>query len=521
MTRAGRLARRIGLPLFGGALVGCSLPPVSFWPLGVLGMAAVVTALKGRPLGGRLAAGLWAGLGQFAIGIAWAIQFNAAGYVVLVVVESLIVAVCAALVPPSGPLRVPAAAAAFTLAEWVRESWPFGGLPLGSAALGQIGGPLQFAARLGGPLLVVFVLALSGGALGELVLAGLARGRRGDEGSSASLFGSLSCLVAAAALAGAGAVTGPTVSAGAPHLSVAVVQGGGQRGLSQLQVPPSRVFEAALRETARVSGHPSLILWPEDVVAMGPTPFVGSQAEALLAAVARERHATLVAGVTEDVGATRFRNEVVALSPSGRLVATFEKVHRVPFGEYVPYRSFFSHFANLRDVPRDAIPGHGSGMIATPAGRFAVLVSYEVFFAERGRSGVRAGGRLILVPTNTSSYSSSQAPAQEIAASRLQAIEEGRYLLQAAPTGYSAVISPSGAVLQRTPLSVPAVLEASVPLLSTPTPFEESGELPVLVASALLVLLAWLVRAPRNAGEDGGEPVGRRAKVRRVPVPPT
>lgn len=510
MTRAGRLAGRIGLPLFGGALVGCSLPPVSFWPLGVLGMAAVVVSLKGRSLRGRLAAGLWAGIGQFAVGVAWAIQFNAAGYVVLVIVESLIVAVGAGLVPPSGPLRVPAAAAAFTLAEWVRESWPFGGLPLGSAALGQVGGPLQFAARLGGPLLVVFVLALSGGAVGELVLAGT---RRRDGGSPASLFPSLSYLVAAGALAGAGAVTGPATAAGAPRLRVAIVQGGGQRGLSQLQVPPSRVFEAALSETARITGRPSLIVWPEDVVAMGPTRFVGSRAEALLAGIARRRHSTLVAGVTEDVGATRFRNEVVALSPSGRLVATFEKVHRVPFGEYVPYRSFFSHFANLRDIPRDAIAGHGSGMIATPAGRFAVLVSYEVFFADRGRSGVRAGGRLILVPTNTSSYSSSQAPSQEIAASRLQAIEEGRYLLQAAPTGYSAVISSSGAVLQRTALSTPAVLEASVPLLSTPTPFEESGELPVLAAGAALVLLAWLVRsAPRRSG-GRDEADRRRAKT--------
>ena len=66
----------------------------------------------------------------------------------------------------------------------------------------------------------------------------------------------------------------------------------------------------------------------------------------------------------------------------------------MPFGEYVPWRSFFSHLANLQAIPRDAIAGHGSGMMATPAAKLAVLVSYEVFFPDRGRSGVRAGGEL-------------------------------------------------------------------------------------------------------------------------------
>jgi apolipoprotein N-acyltransferase len=174
-------------------------------------------------------------------------------------------------------------------------------------------------------------------------------------------------------------------------------------------------------------------------------------------------------------------------------VAVFEKVHRVPFGEYVPWRAFFSHLANLSAVPRDAIAGTGAGAISTPAGRFAVLVSYEVFFPERGRSGVRAGGQLILVPTNTSSYSNEQAPAQEIAASRLQAIEEGRDLLQAAPTGYSAVIDNRGTVLQQTALSVPAVLQATVPLRDGITLYARFGDLPTILIALVSVLVGWTV----------------------------
>ncbi len=286
---------------------------------------------------------------------------------------------------------------------------------------------------------------------------------------------------------------------------MALVQGGGKRGLNQLEVPASAVFAAAVRETSQVPPGVSLILWPEDVVSIN-RPLAGSPEEAVLASIARRHHATLVAGVTEPVGTTRFRNEIVAFSPAGRIVAEFEKVHRVPFGEYVPWRGFFSHFANLKDVARDAIPGRGTGMIATPAGRFAVLVSYEVFFADRGRSGVRAGGEVVLVPTNTSSYSNDQAPAQEIAASRLQAIEEGRYVLQAAPTGYSAVVDPAGGVLAQTDLSDSAVLVASVPLLKGSTVFVKAGDVPALAGCLVALGGGWLLALSRR---------GRRRRHRR------
>jgi apolipoprotein N-acyltransferase len=556
----------------GGALVGVSLPPVGEWPMAVVGVAAIAWALAGRSLRSRLGLGMLAGIGQFSISLAWAIQFNTGGYVALILVEALFIAVACVLVPP-GRGRLPALTGALVLAEFARESWPFGGLPLGGLALGQAGGPIGATARVGGPLLVVGVTVLAGAGLAALLplppASALASGtttaggaaepesataaeskgsnrrrrrsstskrksksqaRRSAAAATARARGATSRVGATAAavagVAGAAAISlagvfgpngtaaprvaAPTITSVDSEIRIAIVQGGGQRGLDQLQVPPSVVFAAAVNATRLVPPGVQLILWPEDVVGLN-VPFPGSSAEKTMASIARSHHATLVGGVTYPVGATQFRNEIVAFSPEGDLVAAFEKVHRVPFGEYVPDRGFFKHLANLKDIPRDAIAGHGSGMIATPVGRAGVLVSYEVFFANRGRSGVRAGGRIIFVPTNTSSYTSEQAPSQEIAASRLQAIEEGRYVLQAAPTGYSAVVDNEGNVLKATPLSSRAILTAAVPLLSGATWYERFGDEPVLLASLVLVAVGWLLAlSRRNLSRRGRQPRHRR-----------
>jgi len=287
------------------------------------------------------------------------------------------------------------------------------------------------------------------------------------------------------------------------------VQGGGVRGLRKAEVDLATVTAAQYAATKEIAAHdggrpPTLVLWPEDVVSL-QTSIDGTQAESQLEALAARLHATLVVGVTETVSSQSFRNEVIAFSPAGRLVARFEKVHRVPFGEYIPYRGFFKHLADLSSVPLDAIPGHGNGDLHTPAGPLGVLVSYEVFYAQRGWVATRAGAQLLVVPTNTSSYLTSQVPTQEIAASRIQAVSEGRDVVQAAPTGFSAVVDHRGRVLARTDLAVRAVIVRDVELRRGRTIYERTGDLAVLVLSGLLVAAGWLVarRTPVDPDRPG------------------
>jgi apolipoprotein N-acyltransferase len=197
--------------------------------------------------------------------------------------------------------------------------------------------------------------------------------------------------------------------------------------------------------------------------------------------------------VTEPASTTTFRNEIVVWGPRGNVVSVFEKVHRVPFGEYVPDRSFFSHFADLSGVPTDAVPGHATGLVPTPVAPLGVLVSFEIFYSGRSHAAVRAGAELLAAPTNTSSYSTSQVPSQEIAAAVVQSVETGRDLVQAAPTGFSAVVTQRGVVVARSSLGNRQVLFSTVALRRGMTPYDHWGDLPVLILSAL-ALGAGLIR---------------------------
>ncbi len=374
-------------------------------------------------------------------------------------------------------------------------AWPFGGLPLGGVFLGQAGGPLLDVARLGGPLLLTAVVWLGGAGLGLIGLLGY-RWYRGDWASSLDLFAAVAPLVILVVL-GIGAALAPDGGPSNQSVSVAAVQGGGRRGTSASEVQPSAVFDAqesassALEADPPTGGSPRLVVWPENVVAL-PGPLRGSRQARTLSTLARRLHATVVAGVTVDVSDARFLNEAVAWGPSGQLVGSYEKVHRVPFGEYVPWRGFFSDLANLSAVPRDAVVGHGTGMLDSPAGRLGLMLSYEVFFADRGSSAVDAGAQLLVVPTNTSSYGTSQVPSQEVAADRVQAVENGRDLLQAAPTGFSTLVTPSGDVLERSQLGARAVLVGTLGLRDGKTVYGSLGDLPVLVLATLALAAGWL-----------------------------
>lgn len=544
----------VALPaLASGVGLALSLPPWGFWILAFPSAGLLWWRLGGRGPWTRLWSGWLAGLGLYIPGLLWARAFTVEGAIVLMVVESAFVA-AACLVVPSGPVvaRALAFPAAMTLAEAARTSWPFGGLPIGGVFLGQADGPLLGVARLGGPLglnLLVYVGGVGLAALVEALVRALRDGQRVrafarvDSGPSGAREGRadgrltagdqlagavaglgrlvLVGLVAAAGVAGAAVVADHSPDGGGSvgSLTTAAVQGGGARGFRKSQIDPAVVLAAQLTATQFLQREdrgtsPELVLWPEDVVSLD-TLLADSPEQGVLSALARSLRSTLVVGVTETVSARSFLNEVVAFGPDGALVARYEKVHRVPFGEYVPYRSFFARFADLSAVPRDAIPGTGTGLLSTPAGPLGAMISYEVFYADRGRAAVRSGAQLLLVPTNTSSYGTAQVPTQEIAASEIQAVQQGRDLLQAAPTGFSAAITNRGTLESRSVLGARSIITATLQRRSGWTVYVRFGDTPADGLAAVALLMGWWLAARRRP-RPGRSPAARsRGDARR------
>jgi len=153
-------------------------------------------------------------------------------------------------------------------------------------------------------------------------------------------------------------------------------------------------------------------------------------------------------------------------------------------------RWLFEPIAGSTLPPRDQVPGTGTAVVRTGHGKMAVAISWEVFFGRRIREGVRAGGQVVLNPTNGSSYWLTQVQTQQIAMSQLRAVESGRWLAQVSPTGFSAFVSPQGAVHERTDVSEQKVITRTVDRLDATTPAQATGDL----FAALIAVggLAWV-----------------------------
>jgi len=497
--RRGRSWRWLAPGAVCGVLIALAIPPFGWWPLEWIGFAGLAFLLPGRDWRARLALGFGAGLGQYVVGLLWVSEFSIPGCVILMIVSALFFAV-ALLIVPSGRVRSVAVGfpAAMLLSDWLRSRFPLGGFPLGGASLGQTLSPLIPSARLGGGLVVTAETVLAGVALAQAARAASAwLGALHREAGGAPALDLRRRSSVALALVATLAVSVPVAgllspSGAAGHvapLRVALVQGGGPRGTRAIHTDPEVVFARHMNAAAAIRPPVDLVVLPEGVEQTS-SDFLETADSAQLAGLAAGLDATVVAGVEQDVGTHQYLNEIAAWSPSGSVVGTYVKNHLVPFGEYVPFRSFIQRYFNVNDVPYDAIPGHSAGFLRTPAAPLAVMISYEVFFDTRARGGVRAGGQLLVVPTNTASYRSSQVPTQELAADRLRAWETGRWLAQVTPTGYSAIVSPTGRVVARSVLGRQMVIEGEIPRETGRTLYVDLGDPPIAIAALVALLLA-------------------------------
>ncbi len=284
----------------------------------------------------------------------------------------------------------------------------------------------------------------------------------------------------------------PTAARPAETLRIAAVQGGGEQGTSALEVPSIVVTERHLEATAAIEPDPDLdlVLWPENTIDV--VTFESSEIAQRIAAEAARLGVPVSVGLTEDVevdGRRRFTNAQVVISPDGEIVSRYDKVRRVPFGEYVPLRSVLERITSAVDRVGDAVPGKTPAVIELPGGeKLATVISWEVFFGGRVREGVELGAGAIINPTNGASYTGTIVQTQQVASSRLRAIETGRWVVQVSPTGFTAFVAPDGTVVERGSQTEQVVIVRDIDLRTGSTWYTSLGDAPFIVA--LLVAAA-------------------------------
>jgi apolipoprotein N-acyltransferase len=468
-----------------GACIALAVPPFGWWPLAFVGLALWDQSIAGVGWKRRFRRSWLIGLVWFLPTMLWMFDLTPPGYVIACVLYAAYFGLAAA-VTPSGRARWVVLPATIVLAELAKWTFPFGGVPLANLALTQAGScappcaqldsPLAQASRLLGPLLVVALVVIGGIALS----AAWERAWR----AAAIALGVIVVVTGLGFVAPRGHDTEP--------LRIAIVQGGGPQRTRAATSNSRAVTERHLEITRdQVTTPVDLIVWPENVVAVEGR--LEDNAEfAELQELAREKDATLIVGITEGISDGEFLNASVVFTPEGEMVDRYDKVRTVPFGEFVPLRGLIEKVAGSSGIPgRDAVPGTEPAVVDTPVGPLGVVISWEVFFADRARDGIGNGGEVLLNPTNGSSYWLTQVQTQQIASSRLRAIETGRWELQAAPTGFSALVDPAGNLLDRTDVSEPAVIEATISKRDGTTIATAVGYSPAVVLSAIAIAAGW------------------------------
>jgi apolipoprotein N-acyltransferase len=218
----------------------------------------------------------------------------------------------------------------------------------------------------------------------------------------------------------------------------------------------------------------------------------------------------LVVGGNEDVDADHYRVVAWLVSTGGDIVDTYVKTHLVPFGEYVPARSVLGRLPMIADqVPSDAVPADDPKVFHAGGGAVAPVLSFEGDFGSLVRSRIDAGGRMLIVATNTSTWARSWASIQHVAMSQVRAAENGVWVIHAAISGISAFVAPDGSVASSTGLWTATTLTHGVRFSTGTTFYARTGDwFPVacLGATAILFVVA-LVARRRDESEPAGSSV--------------
>ncbi len=223
--------------------------------------------------------------------------------------------------------------------------------------------------------------------------------------------------------------------------------------------------------------QPMVVIWPENSSDIDPLANPDARDEISIAATAINAP-ILVGGVVAAPGYSPDNpvstNSVIVWNPGTGPADRHDKKIVQPFGEYLPWRSFFRHLSSYADRAGYFVPGTGNGVVNAAGVPIGVTTCWEVIFDRAARESVQNGAQLLAVPSNNATFTQAMSE-QQLAFGRLRAVEHDRYVVVAGTTGISAIIAPDGRELARTNFFEPAYLDTQVRLKTQLTPATRWG----------------------------------------------
>jgi apolipoprotein N-acyltransferase len=521
---------RLGAAILAGLLLCSSYPGFNWWWAAVIAFALlawVLTHSATTPLGG-FGYGFLFGLAFYLPLIHWvSILVGAIPLLALVAVCSLFPGLFGLLAVvvrrlPGWPIWF---AVLWAAQEWLKSTVPFGGFPWGVVAAGQTQGPFLPLVRLGGvPLLslAIVLVACSATAIALEIASWLlaSRSEMAESPPAVMLPAICICLAffATAAIWPQVRHSG-TGSGNEPVVTAALVQGNVPRLGLEFNAQRLAVLANDVRETLHLADdvhagrapQPDFVVWPED--ASEVDPLRNPDAAQQISAAAEAIGAPILVGTVLDVagrasGEPAQTNTVIVWDPKTGPADRHDKRIVQPFGEYLPWRSFFRQLSGMANWAGYIVPGSGTGVVHAAGIPVGVATCWEVIFDRALRDSVRNGAEVLAVPANNANFNQTMSE-QQLAFSKVRAVELDRYAVVASNVGISALVTPDGRELVRTRFFEPAYLDNQVRRKTTLTPAAKWGPIVqgTLVGVAVAVLLAamlhngWFTEINRRSSE--------------------
>ena len=368
--------------------------------------------------------------------------------------------------------------AAWVLMEWIRSLGSLS-IPWGLLSTTQSHFPALVAtAQWWGAYGVSFLIVMVNCSVASVIA------RKGRDRVRAALL--LSGLIFVIAMACVAARISTHPNSGRP-LRVALIQG------DIFKDDPSRwVYrQHVMGDYSRLSltaakSSPDIIVWPETVVPGPIARDIGLQMD--VENLAERTRTCFLVGSPDFAPDGRIYNSAFAVTGQG-IVGRYDKQHLVPYGEYVPGRSWLPFLDRYGVPPTDLTPGVGHAPLRTPVGSLGVMICYESMYPQIARQTANSGAEVLFVVTNDQWFGTSSAPYDHAAAAAFRAAETGRWVAQAASTGVSFFASPAGVIYQPTVMFTRRIDTGLVYAKTGETLYGRLGDWPP-VASIVIIVLA-------------------------------